>query len=315
MNIPFLTGIWAQPASSVAKWAARGINTFYGYDGGGNVAKADWEKAVAAGGLGFISAPGTDLVAEAAQPGRVGWCQPDEPDLVTHLTTPGSTIGDLQATYKRCKAAAPTIPVFQNLSGSCFDNVAYDGTPHPTKTDASKIGHRAATGGYMAWCDVIGFDYHLDTTGRKGMFDITQRLMDRCFQWSGGKPQFVYAEACSQGSGNAYSADDMQAETDNITSYAAKMGYPLRGIIWFADQVIPTWKSYDMMTPDLVARMVTINAKLAPPVVIPPPPAPVTRAEFDALVARTARVEAALGGAGTAWAGAFPAPTLAAPKV
>jgi len=261
VTIPFITGIFAQPVSSFQKWKDRGFNTLYGYDGeGGKVTKAQWEQAAIAAGMNFISAAGADLASESKQSGRLGWSQPDEPDLVTHVNLPGSRIKDLAATYQACHAAG--LPVWMNLNGSAFDNIWYDGTPHPGKTDGSLAGHRAATGGYMAWADYIGFDYYLWTTGRAGMFDITKRLMDRANDWSGGKPIFVFVELCTQGSGKPFTADDFESQVNTVTQYAKDKAYKLAGIVGFADQTIPNWKSYDITPQDVVERAKVVNARL-----------------------------------------------------
>jgi hypothetical protein len=277
MTLPFVTAVWAQNAASAAKWRARGFNTLFGHNTeSGHVPKAQWEAQVAAAGMMFVTAPGDDVAAEAKQPGRIGFLQPDEPDLVTHVNLPGSRIKDLKATYERC--AATGVPVWINLNGSSFDNVWYDGTPHPTKTDGSLAGHRAATGGYMAWGDVVGFDYPLWTTDRAGLFDITRRLMDRCNDWSGGKPIFAYVELCTQGTGRPFTADDYQAQVDTVTGYAKEKGYKLAGIVGFP--LDPNGKagwpgSFDIAPPDVVARMPIVNARLTgTPAPVPPPPPP-----------------------------------------
>lgn len=281
-SLPFVIGVWQQPASSAAKWKDRGVNTLFGHDTeGGKITKAQWEDQVASAGEYFITAPGADVATEASQPFRVGFNQPDEADLITHVNMSGSKIRDLADTYNRCKATG--VPVWINLAGSAFDNIYYDGTPHPNAKDGQLAGHRAATGGYMAWGDRIGFDYYLWTTGRAGMFDITKRLMDRCNDWSGGKPIFVYVETCTQGTGKPFTADDYESQVWTITDYAKAKGYKLAGIIYFTQKVYPGWNSFDMTAPDVVDRMKVVNAKLiqmfggvsqpadpAPPVVAAP---------------------------------------------
>jgi hypothetical protein len=285
----FLISVWAQPVAFFARWKARGVNTLLG--AANDTTKEKWEAAAGASGLNFISYPGADVLAEAKQTGRIGFLQPDEPD--GHWNIPGSTITDLQAAYARCKPTG--LPMFLNLLGSAFDNLAYDGTPHPAKADASKWGHRAATGGWMAWADVIGFDYHLSTSGRPGAFDITKRLMDRAWEWSDKKPITVYVETCTQG---------------KPIPFTVAKGYKLRGIDYFATGVYGggSWpERFDLTGPDVAARMVTVHAKLAQmfgdtpaPVPVPEPaPTPIptpdpTTARLDALDARIAALTARL---------------------
>ncbi len=297
----FIIAPWAQPVAFFQRWKDRGVNTLLG--AANDMGKAQWEGNASTSGLSFITYAGINPSAEAAQPGRIGFLQPDEPD--GHYNQPGSTITDLQANYSRCKAAG--LPMFVNLLGSAFDNVAYDGTPHPTKADASKWGHRAATGGWMAWADVVGFDYHLWTSGRPGAFDITKRLMDRAWEWSDKKPIIVYVETCTQGKGTPFTADDYEAQVWNAVNYTAAKGYKLRGIAYFATGVYGggAWPDrFDVTPPDVAARMIPVHAKLAqmfgdapaggaPP---PPPPTDPITARLDAQDAKinalTARLDA-----------------------
>jgi hypothetical protein len=73
-----------------------------------------------------------------------------------------------------------------NLDGHQFDNLAYDGTPHPARplTDPQHWGHRAATGGYLAAGDWVGFDYYL-WPDRPELWFIHERLLDRTWDWGG----------------------------------------------------------------------------------------------------------------------------------
>lgn len=263
---PFVIGVWAQPVQYMQRWKDRGANTLFG--AANDTSKEKWEAAASSLGMSFIDYPGVDPVAESKQAFRVGFLQPDEPDMPSHVSLPGSTMEDLRTSYARLKALSK--PVYLNLLGSAFDNLYYDGTPHPGKTDGSLWGHRAATDGYMGQCDVVGFDYHLWTSGRAGAFEITRRLMDRCHDWSavGGvsKPMFVYVETCTQGTGRAFTADDFEAQVMQAVCYAAMKGYALRGVIYFATatQGGGSWpEKFDATPPDVAARMSVVNAKLS----------------------------------------------------
>lgn len=258
---PFVIAVWQQPASSAAKWKARGVDTLYGHDiAGGRMSKAEWESTVGQT-LKFITEPGANPMAEAMQPGRVGFCQKDEADSSKHAGTPGNTLADLAAV---AASVRPTmLPLYANFDGHAFDIVAYDGRKHRNDINADRaFWHNAADGGYFAQADVVGFDYHLWTGGRPGAFDITKRLMDRANDWSGGKPIFVYVETCTQGTGRPFTADDYERQVWMVVDYAKLKGYRLAGIVYFTHEVFPTWKSYDMTAQDVVDRMVVVNAKL-----------------------------------------------------
>lgn len=265
MSIPaFQIGVFSQPIQNMKMWRDRGINMLCSHEPeSGKVPKPLWEQAATDLGLRFMDYPDmANLVVESKQPNRVAWMQPDEPDLVSHVNSPGSTIGDLQTTYKKLKLQAPTMPVYLNMAGPSFDAVAYDGTPHPTKTDASKAGHRAATGGYMAWADWLDNDYYLAQSGRKGAFYIQDRLADRLADWSGNKPYFITIE--THGATNPFSADDFEQEFMRRIIYACLKGHKILGVVYWAHKFGVGWpQGWDGTTPEIVARMMRLNSRLA----------------------------------------------------
>jgi hypothetical protein len=267
--LPFIIGVHQQPPEDVPKWLALGVNTFVGHvDKGGALSKGAWEQGIGSRGGNLIDYPGDDVNAEAQQPGRLGFLQLDEPDLSSHVDKPGNTPAALKAVYDRCHATG--LPVYLNLGQ--FDNQWYTGHPNPTKTDGEKYGHRAADGGWMAYGDVIGFDYYLATTGRAGMFSIWDRLIDRAGgEWSGGKPFYLHVETCTQGKLGAdgkpipYTADQFEAEVWYGVNYAKAKGYRLAGIVYFSHIFKPgtsTWIGFDGTAPDVQDRMKAVNAKL-----------------------------------------------------
>jgi hypothetical protein len=86
--------------------------------------------------------------------------------------------------------------------------------------------------------------------------------MDRANDWSGGKPIFVYVETCTQGTGKPFTADDYENQVWTIVNYAKAKAYKLAGLIYFTQKVYPGWGSFDMTAPDVVERMISVNAKL-----------------------------------------------------
>jgi hypothetical protein len=297
---PFIISAWQVPPEDVPKWQGRGVNTFYeAVDFGGRMSKAEWERQVADKGGFFITRPGEDIAAEAKQPYRVGFNQLDEVDLSSHVDKPGYTIADFKGQADRVRATG--LPMYMTLAA--FDNEWYDGHPKPGKTDASKYGHRAADGGWMAYADVIGWDFYLWTLNRGGRFDVWKRLMDRSSDWSGGKPQLVFVETCTQGKAGAdgkplpYTADQFESEVNTVLAYCIQKGYKIGGIVYFSHNVFPKWTSFDGTSPEVALRMSILNGRMqiqygkpAPrPVVIPPPP-PVN----DELVKQLEAAKAAL---------------------
>jgi hypothetical protein len=161
-------------------------STFFGaVDYGGRMSKAEWERRVGdAGGRQPVRrrrsspTPATTVSLEAmqAQPRRLppdGRARPVEPRRQARLHHPRDP---QRATSGRCRHGPADVP-----DAGAMDNQWYDGFPKIIKTDGSKYGHRAASGGWFAYCDYAGFDFYLYTWGRPESvgFPVIERCLDR----------------------------------------------------------------------------------------------------------------------------------------
>lgn len=275
---PFIIGVWQADPLQFAQWRELGVNALFGHvDYGGRLPKDAWEARAAAAELWYADYPGADAAAEAKQPYRLGFLQKDEPDLSSHVDRPGYTPAEFKAIYDRCRATG--LPVFETLCA--LDNQWYDGNPKPYKSDGSKYGHRADAGGWMAYADVLMDDYYTLLNGKGLAADLKRRIWDRFHGWSGGKPRLVVVEPCTQGKDVPITPDDLEAQVMHAVAYAALRGHRIAGICYFTHKVFPKWSSFDMTTPEMKARMKSLNGRLAAafagqvyatPVVPPPPP-------------------------------------------
>lgn len=278
--VDFFLGAWQVPETDVAKWQGRGVNTFVGHvDLGGAMTKAEWERRVGLRGGRFFTYPGADVAAEAKQPARAGFMQLDEPDLSNHVDKPGYTPAALDALYQKTKATG--LPLL--ITMGAMDNEWYDGFPKPGKIDGSKYGHRAASGGWLAYADICGFDFYIYTHGRtSAQFNVIERLLDRSSVWSGGKPVYLFIESCTQGKTgadgkpNPMTADQWEEQVWHAVNYCKAKGYKLNGIIYFSHQVFPNWKAFDITPPEIDARMRVVNPKVLAMFNAPATPPPTT---------------------------------------
>jgi hypothetical protein len=258
---PFYVGAWQVPVEDVSKWQGRGVDAFVCHvDYGGRMSKAEWEQRVTASGGRVVTYPGDDIASEAKQPGRVGFLQKDEPDMVNHVDKPGYTPPEFRTQWERAKATG--VPMW--LTCGAIDNQWYDGTPKPQKTDGSKYGHRAENFGWYAWCDVAGFDWYIYTGGRTEAigFPVIERCLDRVWEWSGHKPIYLFVETSTQGNPYAMTADQWESQVMHAANYCKARGYNLRGIIYFSHKVFPVWRAFDNTSPEVAARMPRVNATL-----------------------------------------------------
>jgi len=262
----FVIAVFSQPVSSFPKWKARGINTLVSHEPeGGKMKKEDWEAAAAAAGFWFMDYPSDDdamLAKEAKQPMRLAFMQDDEPDMTrapnTDRTNPdGWTKGEiLAARYARCKAAAPNIPMFVNFAGTAVTPEAYPGNKHLP---------------YIAAADWLAHDWYVKNKNwERYPISLIGVAMDRLAAWSKGKPQYVFIECSDQKIsplGRCPTPDEVEEEVNLAVAKGAK------GIIYFPQKPPPGFQ-YDAMPPEILDRVLKINARLAGTAAPAPLPTP-----------------------------------------
>ncbi len=193
------------------------------------------------------------LQNEAKQSQRIAFMHDDEPDMTrqpnTDRTNPdGWTKPELLAArYARCKAAAHNLPVFVNFAGTAVTPDAYPGNKHLP---------------YLAAADWIAHDWYVKNKNwQRYPTSLIGKAMDRLALWSGGKPQFVFIECSDQRIsplGRMPTPDEVEEEVNLAVSKGA------RGIIYFPQRPPPGFQ-YDAMPPEIVDRIIQINARLGAP--------------------------------------------------
>lgn len=277
----FIVGVFMQPASSAVKWRARGINTAFFWepekraDGTPTMPRAAWRKAWREAGGAYVDGPSGDAAADMTDANLVAVGHDDEadrrgvpaPDLLRLNDQWHATIGK---------------PTYANFDGHQFDNVYYDGTPHPSRppTDPQHWGHRAATGGYFAAADWVGFDYYL-WPQRPEMWSIHERLLSRAWEWGGHRPVLLYVEL-GQAKG-VTSIDPVEQIVLHALAYCARQGIAVRGIVYFPQRVDARPFAYDDLAPGVAAELGNLNAKLTGGRLAPPQPAPRPAADLGPL--------------------------------
>jgi len=241
---PFVIGVWSQPAWSMDKWKARGINTMVGYESlSGTVSVESYSAAAVSQGLYMIRQANPDPKKDVNQKNLLAWMLNDEPDY--HNTPAATLVGQ----YQTLKKADSKIPVFVNFSGSS----ALWGYGGKFEADYKK---------WMAAADWVSNDlYPITAHNRPSALDAPGLAAARLAQWSGGKRQFAVIEASDQqlpGHENypGVTPDQFRAEVFNAVISGAT------GIIYFP-QKIGGGFLFDSMNPQVEAEMKSVDARLA----------------------------------------------------
>lgn len=241
---PFVIGVWSQPAWSMDKWQARGINTMVGYESlSGTVSNDAYSAEAVKRGLYMIRQPNSDPTKDINQKNLLAWMLNDEPDY--HNTSAQTLVNQYQA----LKKVDSKIPVFENFSGSS----SLWGYGGKTEADYKK---------WMAAADWISNDlYPITAHNRASALDAPGLAAAELAQWSGGKRQFAIIEASDQnlpGHENypGVTPDQFRAEVFNAVISGAT------GIIYFP-QKIGGGFLFDNMTPQVEAEMKGVDTRLA----------------------------------------------------
>ena len=238
----FIIGVWLQPAYKLPDWAARGVNTAFGYETlGGTNSNAYWSSAAAAAGLSYIRTPGASLSADAADPRLLAFLQSDEPDI---NNTPSST---LASNYALWRQGAPNVPVVLNVSGG---NVLLQLTPQATYID------------YFHSADWASNDFYpIAGWGRPDWLTWVGTAVDTLRSWTNGKPQLAFVEASADISPNRSMNSGVVSPGEFRSMVWLEVIHGVRGIVYFPQGFNGGFK-YDSTPADIVAEMTTVNARL-----------------------------------------------------
>lgn len=296
-----------QRLDNFARWKARGVNVLYRSQK--DEPLSQWlDRATAAGfklipTVPFLPDGSVDVPAMVAADARtevIGWTYEDEADRRNAIRpNPPITFPRMKAIRDTVKANA-TKPIYLTFTGGSggYENEFYNGTP------AGQISHggpgHIAPDGWFGLPDVVGWDYHLNASGRPFAWFIHDRMQDRAHDWSGGKWQLVYVESGFQDLEKKKRPGPTLAQYKAIVrariERARAFNHRLKGIIIFPQRIDGGF-SFDSTPPDIADAMPAFHASLslteAPPVMAPPPATQPTiadlSAKLDALAAQLAR--------------------------
>jgi hypothetical protein len=240
----FPIGVHAQPKGSFDKWAGRGVNTLYQYEGENNsqgvpsVPMDVWSSTAASKGLYYVRTPSANPADDLQEKYLLAWAQKDEPDLSNHSPNPAVNI-DI---YQNWKAIGPSKPVWINFAGP---NVTQAGANY---TQWDKAG------------DWIAVDWYPINWARFNNINFIGQAIDKLRNDSGGAPKkyMAYIETSWQrinSGARAPTKDEFRGEVWSAIMHGAN------GIIYFP-QVVPTSGvggsfSYDGTPADVAAEMTT----------------------------------------------------------
>ena len=240
----FPIGVHAQPKASFDKWAGRGVNTLFQYEGENNssgvptVPMNVWSSTAASKGLYYVRTPSANPADDLQEKNLLAWAQKDEPDLSNHSPNPAVSI-DI---YQNWKAIGPSKPVWINFAG-----------PNVTQAGAN----------YTQWDkggDWIAVDWYPINWGRYNNINFIGQAIDKLRNDSGGAPKkyMAYIETSWQklyAGTRGPTKDEFRGEVWSAIMHGAN------GIIYFP-QVVPTAAvggsfSYDGTPADVAAEMTT----------------------------------------------------------
>jgi len=243
----FPIGVHGQPKSSFDKWASRGVNTLFQYEGENNsqgiptVSMQLWSQTAASKGLYYVRAPSANPADDLQEKNLIAWAQKDEPDLSNHSPNPATNI-DI---YQNWKALAPSKPVWINFAGP---SITVGGANY---TQWDKAG------------DWIASDWYPINWARYNNINFVGKATEKLKTDAGGVPKkyFSYIETSWQklaGSVRGPTKDEFRGEVWSAIIHGAS------GIIYFP-QVVPDKTiggsfSYDGTPADVSAEMTTQDA-------------------------------------------------------
>jgi hypothetical protein len=229
----FPIAVFRQPTTSFDTWKSRGVNTVIDFYAPGKQQER-WTSAAVADGLWMIRNPRKNVAADATQPYLLAFSHSDEPDV--WKVKPAAML----ATYRKWKAAAPSIPVIANFAGATvvgqFDSNTdekYRQYLRAVDWSSSDVYPVTQYGRYQ-WIDKLLVGSTSDPQYAGVAPPTPGSSVDKLRQLSGGKRQFAYIETSFQnlkgptavGSRGA-TADEVRGETWDAIIHGAK------GIVYF----------------------------------------------------------------------------------
>jgi FtsZ-binding cell division protein ZapB len=263
-----LIGVYEQPATSLQKWADRGINTLVGIAQGQN--RLDAFNAATNAKIRVLAAPDPVPAIDVSIPAFLGWNQPDEPENQNHVpnldyNAAAEVYVKRFLTLKAANAKAANTPIFGNFNGMVL--TAAREAPPAVGTWTNIVGPQYRR--FFEGVDWLCADWYVRNSGRTPdrILPLISAMMQRLNDWSFGKPSMAFIECSFQGrtevGSSAPTPSEMRATIWTSLIFGAK------GIVYFPAKVGGGFK-FDNTTPEIVEEMKRCNSelKLATPYIL-----------------------------------------------
>ncbi len=260
----FVKGVYQQPVEKMAEWHARGVNTIFTVNGGGNV--VTWTNEAMRQGLYMVRAPaGVDddyhIIDRAAfaqdvrNPFLLAIAMVDEPSNL-RPGGKGITYEDVMVPPAKMDAVARELfaggkPLWVNHIGNHINNVYLE-----------KIMSDYADSPYVDW---LAHDCYPVASGGDLTLDLddytsTQQghSIDRLLRWSSGRPQFSFVGVTKYNDADA--GRDTTPEEFRLQAWSSII-HGATGIIYFPFMFSPQF-SYDATPENLVAEIKMLHAQI-----------------------------------------------------
>ncbi|MDX0434145.1 hypothetical protein GOC91_16695 [Sinorhizobium medicae] len=267
-NLPpfFITGIWQQPIEKIALWKARGVNTLFAVNGGGDVTQWTNEanrqgvymvrepRGIDVSGASFLVADRAAFELDLTEPGLLAFSLMDEP---SNLKPEGKDI-----TYEEVLLKPDEIDVIArdwslggkalwiNHVGNHINNVYLDGIMSDY-ADSQYIDWLSHDCYPIASGDTLLLELNGYTSTHQG------HAIDRISRWSGDKPQFSFVGLTQYNGevGREPTPAEFRAQAWSSIIHGAT------GLIYFSFKFSPEF-SYDDARPEILREMAVLHAQI-----------------------------------------------------
>ena len=253
----FPLAVWLQHPRNAEKFKAAGINLYVGLHRGPT---AEQLKLLEKSGMPVICHQNTFALEQKDNPTIVAWMHGDEPDNAQPLPAgqkgwgPPILPSEIQADYKKIRAADPSRPVFLNLGqGVAWDNYIGRGVRRNKPEDYPE---------YVKGADIVSFDIYPAVHDHKdiaGKLEFVGRGVERLREWAGpNRTVWNCIEAAR------ISNIEVKPTPEQIRSEVwMSLIHGSRGIVYFVHQFKPHFIEASLLEdPELLQAVSGINAQI-----------------------------------------------------
>jgi titin len=248
----FPIGVFLQPAYLMPTWQSRGINTMVGHEKYGTTTLESWTATANSLGLKYFREPLANSATDIADPNLLAWLYTiDEPDLEPDVNIASSAAA---AFYQQYHSIDPTRPIATTYAGGYMigDITKLFGRP--------KAYYDQLVTNNTDW--LLNAMYPVTGWNRPDALNWVGQTEDRSKAWYPGKRSIAYIETSNQNlpwvgaAERGPTAGEMRGEIWDAIIHGST------GIVYFPQQVYNPF-AYDTTPADVVAEMVTQNARLS----------------------------------------------------